>query len=136
MSKLDYAEMTDKEKIAALIDLINDICRDVRERYGKDDVCGLCEYDADHGLDGDANECPGFETDRCFVLSDEFLKKYSPDRKEGRAHWKVGEVDAVGWAECTCSNCGYGYMTDEKPYNYCPDCGAKMDETEENKITK
>ena len=37
-----------------------------REKNCDDGICGLCKFDADHGLDGDANECPGFETDDCF----------------------------------------------------------------------
>lgn len=68
--------MTDKEKIQSLLDVIQDICDDQRQRHGDDSVCGLCEYDADHGLDGYANECPGFETDECFKLSEKFKRKY------------------------------------------------------------
>ena len=37
-----------------------------REKNCDDGICGLCKFDADHGLDGYANECPGFETDDCF----------------------------------------------------------------------
>lgn len=37
-----------------------------REVVGDDGICGLCEFDADHGLDGYANECPGFESNKCF----------------------------------------------------------------------
>ena len=33
----------------------------------------------------------------------------------------------VGWE---CSECGY--MQGEYEYNYCPHCGAKMDEVEQN----
>jgi len=31
-----------------------------------DGICGLCKFDADHGLDGYANECPGYERNNCF----------------------------------------------------------------------
>lgn len=71
--------MTDKEKIKELIELIEDICQDVRERYGKDDVCGLCEYEdcVYVGAEGDyVGECPGFEKSDCFVLKEEFKKKF------------------------------------------------------------
>lgn len=73
--------MTDREKIEELLGIIQEICEGQRERHGDDSVCGLCEYDADHGLDGYANECPGFETDECFKLSEEFKRKYI---EEGR----------------------------------------------------
>ena len=41
-----------------------------REKNCDDGICGLCKFDADHGLDGYANECPGFETDDCFEWRD------------------------------------------------------------------
>lgn len=68
--------MTDKEKIQSLLDVLEETCQDVRERSVEDWVCGLCEYDADHGLDGYANECPGFEKNDCFKLSEEFKREY------------------------------------------------------------
>ena len=37
-----------------------------RENVCDDGICGLCEYDADHGIEGYANECPGFESNECF----------------------------------------------------------------------
>ena len=37
-----------------------------RECRCDDGICGLCKYDADHGLDGDANECAGFYKNDCF----------------------------------------------------------------------
>lgn len=76
--KEDNRKLTEAEKINELIDIINDICSQVREKYVQDDVCGLCEYDADHGLDGYANECPGFERDDCFCLKESFLEQYEP----------------------------------------------------------
>lgn len=72
--------MTDKEKVESLLEVIEEICRDVREKYVQDDVCGLCEYDCDYGLDGYANECPGFERDDCFRLREDFLDKYETKR--------------------------------------------------------
>ena len=43
--------------------LIADKCR---ETVCDDGICGLCKFDAEHGLDGYANECPGFESNECF----------------------------------------------------------------------
>ena len=37
-----------------------------RENVGDDGICGLCEYDAYNGIEGYANECPGFESNECF----------------------------------------------------------------------
>ena len=70
--------MTDKEKIKALVDLIDEICKDQRDRHVDDSVCGLCEYDgAYRGESGDwMNECPGFEKDDCFCLKKSFREKY------------------------------------------------------------
>lgn len=68
--------MTDQEKIIELLDVIQEICDDQRQRHGDDSVCRLCEYDADHGLDGYANECHGYETDECFSLSEQFKRRF------------------------------------------------------------
>ena len=37
-----------------------------RESVCDDGICGLCKQDADHGLDGYANECAGFYKNDCF----------------------------------------------------------------------
>lgn len=59
-----------------LIDELEEIFSDIREKHVDDSVCGLCEYDCDHGLDGYANECPGFERDDCFKLKDEIKREW------------------------------------------------------------
>lgn len=59
------------EKVGKLVEIIEEICSDVRERHGGDDVCGLCEYDGPEWM-----ECPGYETDECFVLKKEFRDEY------------------------------------------------------------
>lgn len=75
--------------------------------------------------------------------------------KKGRAKWDSGlwiryrvfeetitlapRVDAVKhghWIEAsyplfTCSECGATYQDNGYGYNYCPNCGAKMDEVED-----
>lgn len=37
-----------------------------RDSVCDDGICGWCKQDADHGLDGDANECAGFYKNDCF----------------------------------------------------------------------
>lgn len=60
-----------------LINELEEIFSDIREKNVDDSVCGLCEYDCDHGLDGLANECPGFERDDCFKLKDEIRREWT-----------------------------------------------------------
>lgn len=44
-----------------------------------------------------------------------------PDRKVGK--W-MHDADGLVW----CYGCGFGKeRSDERPYNYCPNCGAKME---------
>lgn len=67
-----------RSKIKELLEVIEGTCQHVRERYEQDDVCGLCEYDGAYiGQSGDwINECPGFDTNECFKLSESFKAKY------------------------------------------------------------
>ncbi|MBP3900131.1 MAG: hypothetical protein J6D53_01545 [Blautia sp.] len=64
------------DKLTRLITEFEMILSDIREKEVDDSVCGLCEYDADHGIDGYANECPGYEKDDCFRLKDEYRKQW------------------------------------------------------------
>lgn len=48
--------------------LYEDLCKGIRSKYIDDFVCGMCRYDCDHGIEGYANECPGFTKDECFEL--------------------------------------------------------------------
>ena len=45
--------------------------------------------------------------------------------------WKEREADAEHWQSAKCSVCGRyhttPYMYSFKNYNYCPNCGARMD---------
>ena len=51
------------------------LCKYVRECTGDDIVCGLCEYDA--GTVGEEPiDCPGFESNECFVLKESLRKQY------------------------------------------------------------
>lgn len=63
----------------AAIDAVNEIInrferilQGIRESKVDDSVCGMCEYDGAYiGQSGDwCNECPGFEKNNCFKLSD------------------------------------------------------------------
>lgn len=52
------------------------LCKEIREKYESDDVCGLCQYDGAYvGDSGDwMNECPGFETNECFCMKNSIRK--------------------------------------------------------------
>lgn len=59
-----------RQVIDKLYEMLDETCKDTRERYGDDSVCGLCQYDGAYkGASGDwCNECPGFESDECFCM--------------------------------------------------------------------
>ncbi|MBR3330617.1 MAG: hypothetical protein IKG25_05290 [Mogibacterium sp.] len=126
-----------EEKLKKVVDEMALIFADIREKNVDDSVCGLCEYDCDHGIDGYANECPGFERNDCFKLKEEYQKEWTdlsdipsvePERKTGHWEWdqRAGEY--------VCSECGcnpiYEHTTPDvseiDKYRYCRWCGAKM----------
>ena len=54
------------------------------------------------------------------------IEDFEPVR-HGR--WII-EMDDLGWLKYTCPNCGYVKRTDihvSLGWNYCPNCGTKMD---------
>lgn len=63
-------------RLKEIINEMETIFAYIREREVNDSVCGLCEYDCDHGLDGFANECPGFEKDDCFKLNEKYRAEW------------------------------------------------------------
>ena len=67
-----------QKKIRNLVNTIEEICKNSRDRHVDDEHCGLCEYDGAYvGESGEwANECPGFDANDCFVLSKDFRNKY------------------------------------------------------------
>lgn len=73
-ARAEKAEMERDE----LFNLLDDTCKDVRERHVDDSVCGLCEYDGVHSSEsGDCvNECPGFDIDDCFCMKKSIQEKY------------------------------------------------------------
>lgn len=66
------------EAINGLINRFERILRDIRETNVDDSVCGMCEYDGAYiGQSGNwCNECPGFDKEDCFKLSDECRKRW------------------------------------------------------------
>lgn len=59
----------------SLLKDFEELCKYVRECTGDDIVCGFCEYDA--GTVGEEPmECPGFESNECFVLKESLRKQY------------------------------------------------------------
>ena len=66
------------DAINGIIDRFERILRDIRESNRDESVCGMCEYDGAYmGQSGDwCNECPGFEKDDCFKLSEECKKRW------------------------------------------------------------
>ena len=70
-----------QQAIDKFIDALEEIFSDIRERHVDDSVCGLCEYDGAYiGQSGDwCNECPGFDRDDCFKLSDKIRKEWTDE---------------------------------------------------------
>ena len=64
-STLTRAEAAEAERDACKADL--KLMADwYRDSVCDDGICGWCKQDADHGLDGYANECAGFYKNDCF----------------------------------------------------------------------
>ena len=132
-------------RLKEIINEMETIFADIREREVNDSVCGLCEYDCDHGLDGYANECPGFEKDDCFKLNEKYKAEWldisnlpSVTPQEPRTgHWIAYEVRLPDRTilNYRCSVCGrklIGYSTEtlsEAPYCHC---GARMVEPQKS----
>lgn len=64
-----------KKTVTDLLNEFEELCKAIREEHGDDSVCGYCEYDS--GMCGeDWIECPGFESNECFVLKKAFREEY------------------------------------------------------------
>ena len=100
------------DKISKFIDGLEVIFADLRERHVDDSVCGLCEYDGAYvGASGDwCNECPGFDRDDCFKLSDETRRKWTEQITKS--------LPSVQPEIIRCGECGHRDPEDKK----C-DCG-------------
>lgn len=127
--------------IDKFIDELEEIFSDIREREVDDSVCGLCEYDGAYiGQSGDwCNECPGFDRDDCFKLSDKIRKEWTdeiikalpsiqPERPTGEWIQKPRyEDDEYPDAQpnLKCPFCGYEIGWCDMG-NYCARCGADL----------
>ena len=120
------------DAVNGLIDRFEQILRNIREANVDDSVCGMCEYDGAYiGQSGDwCNECPGFDKDDCFKLSDKTRKKWTeeiikalPPIQPETATITIGRTkgDVTMWYECDA--CG-------EPIDicdcYCRKCGRKL----------
>lgn len=131
------ADLIDRQQaIDKFIDALEEIFSDIHEREVDDSVCGLCEYDGAYmGQSGNwCNECPGFDRDDCFKLSDKTRKKWTdeiikafpsiqPERKTGR--WILDRSGAYCCSECMEPCAGYVMMRPRD--KFCKICGAKME---------
>ena len=133
----DATKGATSDLISKFIDGLEEIFAHIREKHVDDSVCGLCEYDGAYiGQSGDwYNECPGFDRDDCFKLSDETRKKWTyeiikalstiqPEPHEGE--WVLKDYL---W-ECDKCGCRINVKNpldcDKWNYYYCPHCGTKM----------
>lgn len=99
-------KLIDREELLAVIE---EHCYTLCDRFNSTDkgmfLCGIKQA---------INEQPTVDTER-------------------NAHWIVVGGD-LGYVDCKCSACGYTGCSDSalfdesELYNYCPDCGCKMDE--------
>ena len=90
------------------------LCKYVRECTGDDIVCGLCEYDA-------AMECPGFESNECFVLKESLRKQYE-------MYDQVIRCKDCKWYECDEKlHCGLSHGVRLKD-DYCSDAERRTDD--------
>lgn len=129
------------EAIIGMIDRFERILADIRASKGDGSVCGMCEYDGAYmGQSGDwCNECPGFDKDDCFKLSDRCRKRWmgditlpsaQPEHKRGE--WighPIKGTDSLSIDKDTCSHCGerfYQIAETGVVWNFCPNCGADM----------
>lgn len=129
------------EAIIGMIDRFERLLADIRASKGDDSVCGMCEYDGAYmGQSGDwCNECPGFDKDDCFKLSDRCRKRWmgditlpsaQPEHKRGE--WighPIKGTDSLSIDKDTCSHCGerfYQIAETGVVWNFCPNCGADM----------
>ena len=111
------------EALAGMIDRFERILADIRETKVDDSVCGMCEYDGAYiGQSGDwCNECPGFDKDNCFKLSDRCRKRWMGDITLPPAQPEI----------VRCKECKFAHMTYDGECKYCdiwfPDEKTYMD---------
>ena len=124
------------DAINGLIDRFERILAGIRETSVDESVCGLCEYDgAFMGQSGDwFNECPGFDEDNCFKLSDSCRERWlnsvklpsaQPERKKGK--W-IRTRTMTHDGELYCDQCEQEHPEQKIIWNFCPNCGCRMEE--------
>lgn len=73
----------------------------------------------------------GGQENRSAIRIIKSLPSAQPERKKGKWLWNLADN---GWADHTCSECGWVKNTDihvALGYNYCPNCGTDMRQREE-----
>ena len=110
-----------RERMFELIgELQTEPCEDAISRRAALDTFGLSEKTRKYG--GDHS---GYDTIMLYEVQDAIEALPSVQPKTG--HW-IYELE--DWNKWTCSECGWSKRTDvhvKLGYNFCPDCGAKME---------
>lgn len=57
-----------------------------------------------------------------------YLEESQEWRRVRHGRWKGKSI--AGYSTVKCSECGYVFMENSGKWNYCPNCGAKMDQEE------
>ena len=119
------------DALNGIINRFEQILRDIRESKVDDSVCGMCEYDgAFVGQSGEwCNECPGFEKNDCFKLSDECRKRWLESVKlpSAQQEQKKGKWIYNSPVTMKCNQCGFIIKDwDWHRFKYCPNCIADM----------
>ncbi len=100
------------DALNGIINRFEQILRDIRESKVDDSVCGMCEYDGAYiGQSGDwCNECPGFDKEDCFKLSDECRKRWLKLVDLPSAQPEYKPVKAEDFAKTMSENTLYSFM--------------------------
>lgn len=73
------------------------------------------------------------ELNRANIALDMAIEVLDQEPKTG--HWIVAKGDSyLGMRNACCSNCKDFYTNDWDYMNYCPNCGARMIESEKDKV--
>ena len=90
------------------------------------------EYIERESLISDIKELPEQERIEYMGIYDCIKSHPTTDVQEVRHGKWIYEDSDIGWADYKCSTCGECYVLEagtpqENKYNFCPNCGAKMD---------